>query len=345
MKQLPERAQLLLHALIENHIREGQPVGSRTLSKSSGLSLSPASIRNILADLEEMGLVASPHTSAGRVPTTKGYRLFVDSILQVKARDSQEIRLLKQQLDPENSVENLLETASKLVSELTQMAGIVTLPKRERIILKHIELLKLPSQRLLVILVLDDGEVRNCVIEAKKSYTPAQLERMGRFITEKFAGKDLETIRRELVDELKKAQENLNQQMQEMVNMANQAISAGLPEDNYYLSGQTNLMGFHELSEIDQLKQLFETFGRKREILELMDQCLNSDDIRIFIGEESGYAVLDRCSVIASPYHGGDTTIGVLGVIGPSRMDYYKAIPLVDATSRILSRVLEQKRH
>ncbi len=344
MTQLPERAQHLLHALVESHIKEGLPIGSRALSRSSGLSLSPASIRNILADLDELGLVTSPHTSAGRVPTTKGYRFFVDSLLKVKSLESQEVLSLKQELDPENSVENLLESASNLVSRLSQMAGVVTLPKRERVTLKQIELMKLPSQRLLVILVLDDGEIQNCVITAKKDYSPAQLTELSNYISEHFSGKDLDTIRLQLIKELHAAQEGMNQKMMDMVKVANDAFSSGAPDDSYFLSGETNLMGFHELSQMDQLKSLFEAFSGKREILELMDQCLSSDDIQIFIGEESGYEVFGNCSVVATPYSVEGQTIGVLGVIGPSRMNYHQVIPMVDATSRLLSSVLTQKK-
>ncbi|MGE5624576.1 MAG: heat-inducible transcriptional repressor HrcA [Bacillota bacterium] len=344
-KTLSDRAQHLLKALVERYIRDGEPVGSRTLSKDSGLDLSPASIRNIMADLEEMGFVTSPHTSAGRIPTAKGYRLFVDTLLKVQPLNETEVRLMRNQLDPaETSPQALLVTASQLLSAITRMTGVVTLPKREHVSWKHIEFLPLAENRVLVILVLDDGEVQNRVLHLERGYDAAGLQQISNYLNGHFAGRDILELRRGLLNELNRTRESMNDLMRAAITMADKVFQAHGGEPTYMMAGETNLMDFAELSDVEKLRRLFEAFNQKRDILTLLDKCIAAEGVQIFIGEESGYKVLDAVSVVSAPYHMGEGVVGVLGVIGPTRMAYERVIPIVDVTARLLSAALNPRK-
>lgn len=360
-QEIGERAQLILKTLVESYIREGQPVGSRLLARDSGLDLSPATIRNIMIDLEELGMVASPHTSAGRIPTAKGYRLFVDALLTVQPPDSGDMVRLKNQLNPGVGVENLLESASSMLSSITRMAGLVMVPRREHTVLRQIEFLPLSGDnRVLVIVVINGHEVQNRVIQPRRHYTESELQQAANYLNAMFAGKDLPTIRNCLLSEMGAARETLNGMMQTAVEMAEEifapapsdaqgrtsAVGGRMPgtaEPGYLLAGQTNLMDFAELSSVDKLRQLFEAFNQKRDMLDLLDQCMRAEAAQVFIGAESGCKALDECSIVTAPYEVEGQVVGVLGVIGPTRMAYHRVIPLVDVTAKLLGAALNQR--
>lgn len=345
-KALNERAQYLLKALVERYIRDGEPVGSRTLSRDSGLDLSPASIRNIMADLEELGFVVAPHTSAGRIPTVKGYRLFVDTLLTVKPLEEQEVRRMRTQFADEGNPQTLLMSASNMLSSITHMTGVVTLPKREHISWRHIEFLPLSENRVLVILVVNDGEVQNRVLHLERGYDAASLQQIGNYLNSHFAGRDIQTARTELLNEMHRTRESMNQLMLTAISMAEKVFEAHGKQEarSYMMAGETNLMEFAELSDMEKLRRLFEAFNQKQEILHLLDKCSAAEGVQIFIGEESGYKVLDEVSVVTAPYSVGDEVVGVLGVIGPTRMAYERVIPIVDVTARLLSAALNPRK-
>lgn len=341
--ELNERSLHLLKALVERYIQDGQPVGSRVLAKDSDLKLSPATIRNVMADLEELGLIHSPHTSAGRVPTVRGYRLFVDSLLTVRPLESRLLDYLAMGLESRGDEAcSLLEKASKLLSDVTRMAGIVTLPRRVAHSLRHIEFLPLSEARVLVIFVTDEQEVHNKIIHTDRIFNEAELQRSANFLNSVYSGRSISAIRDGLMQELELEQQKVNQAMLDAVNMARLAFDHK-PQEDYVLSGQTNLMGFSELSDMERLKQLFDAFNQKRSLIHLLDKCLAAEGVQIFIGEESGYQVFDRCSLVTSPYSVNDEVVGVLGVIGPTRMSYEKVIPFVDMTAKLLSAALNPK--
>lgn len=340
---LNERSLYLLKSLVERYIHDGQPVGSRVLSKDPQLNLSPATIRNVMADLEEMGLIHSPHTSAGRVPTVSGYRLFVDSLLTVKPLAASELTQLQSSLQADSDqAGDIVSKASKLLSEVTQMAGVVTLPRREAVALRHIEFLPMSNTRVLVIFVTDSEEVHNKIIHTDKHYSPAELQQAGNYLNSLYAGRSLAQIRERVIQDMETDRHRVNQGMIDAVNMAQLAF-AQQPKEDYVLSGETNLMGFSELSDMERLKQLFEAFNHKRGVIHLLDQCLEADGVQIFIGEESGYRAFDHCSLVTAPYSVNDRVVGVLGVIGPTRMAYEKIIPFVDVTAKLLGAALNSK--
>lgn len=339
--ELTERAQYLFKALVERHIRDGQPVGSRTLARDSKLNLSPATIRNVMADLEELGLIQSPHTSAGRVPTAQGYRFFVDSLLTIKPLDEGELRSLKAQFEQGEDPSRLLSAASSLLSDITSLAGVVMLPRREQVALRQIEFLALSDSRVLVILVVNEREVQNRIIHTTRRYSSSELTQAANFINEHFAGRTLREVRNRLIKQMQADREDMDRLMRSALEMAQQAFSEDENEDDYLMAGETNLMSYAEMSDMKRLRQLFEAFGTKRDILHLLDQSLAADGLQIFIGNEAGHEALDVCSVVTSPYTVGDQVVGVLGVIGPTRMAYGRVIPIVDVTARLLGAALK----
>ena len=343
LPELNEREQRLLKILVERYIQEGHPVGSRALSRESSLSLSPATIRNIMADLEECGLVTSPHTSAGRVPTVTGYRFFVDTLLTVRPLNVLEVKQLRDDFDAQDDANTLVETASKLLSSVTQMAGVVTFPRRETVAFRHIEFLRLSHGRVLVILVANEQEVHNKIIRPAKQFSAAELLQASNYLNSIFAGKDLSAVRATIIKDLQETRELMNLEMLHAIEMADLAFRNDEKQDDFVLSGETNLMDFSELSDMERLRQLFEAFNYKRDIIHLLDQCLVADGVQLFIGEESGYQALDNCSLVTSTYSVEDEVAGVLGVIGPTRMKYERVIPLVDATAKLLGAALNQK--
>jgi len=340
---LNERSLQLLKTLIERYISDGQPVGSRVLSKDSDLKLSPATIRNVMADLEDLGLIHSPHTSAGRVPTVSGYRLFVDSLLTVKPLELREVNRLQESLSAIGDQSQALGTASRLLSELTQMAGVVTLPKREILFLRHIEFLPLSHSRVLVIFVTNEQEVHNKIIHTSRLFSPAELQQAANYLNSIYSGRSLSSVRDAVLQELQDDREQMNQLMLDAIRMAQLAFEPDDKKEDFVLSGETNLMGFSELSDRDRLRTLFEAFSQKQGVIHLLDQCMKADGVQIFIGEESGYQAFDHCSLVTSSYSVSDEVVGVLGVIGPTRMAYEKIIPYVDVTAKLLGAALNPK--
>ncbi len=339
-----DRGQHLLRALIQRYIHDGQPVGSRTLLKDSGLDLSPATIRNVMSDLEGMGLVSAPHTSAGRIPTPKGYRLFVDTLVRYRQPADGEIKRIQAEIRGESdNPKGLVGAVSSMLSDFTSMAGVVTVPRAPHVTLRQIEFLPLSENRVLVILVINNREVQNRILHTDRDYSASELQQAQNFINEHYAGLELELVRSKLLEDLDSTRDSMNQTMHDIISVAQSAMDGAEESDNnYVVAGETNLMDFAELSDVDTLRGLFDAFSRKRLILELLDRSINANGVQIFIGEESGYEIFDGCSVITAPYHVDEDTIGVLGVIGPTRMAYDRVVPIVDVTARLLETALSQ---
>ncbi len=335
---LDRRAQILLKTLVERYIAEGEPVGSRALSRYSGLDLSPATIRNVMADLEELGFIASPHTSAGRIPTPRGYRVFVDTLLTVKPLDRVEISQLEGNLHPEHP-QKLISSASQLLSQLTHFAGVVVAAKRTSAAFRHIEFLALSEKRVLLIIVTPEGDVQNRILFTDRSYTPSELTTAANFLNQNYAGLTFEQIRGRIQGELRQLQSDMTTLMTAALEAGNQALSDS--SENYAISGERNLLDSAELSsDMSRLRELFELFERKTLLARILDMSSRAEGVQIFIGGESGIATLDECSVVTAPYEVNGTVIGTVGVIGPTRMAYERVIPIVDITAKLLSSAL-----
>jgi len=333
---LDRRAQLLLKTLIERYIEEGQPVGSRTLSKYSGLDLSPATIRNVMSDLEELGFIASPHTSAGRVPTPAGYRFFVDTLLIAKELPSDARLQLEDQIHPDNP-QRVVQSASLLLSQLTQFAGVVMTPRRRAITFKHLEFLHLSEKRVLLIVVTPEGDVQNRVLFTERDYSPAELLEAANYVNQNYAGLSLEDVRVRLQGELREIREHMVQLMQVALEASNQALAEG--HEQYVVSGERNLFA---VQDAGRLRQVLEMFERKTSLLQILDLSLRGQGVQIFIGGESGVNAPDDVSVVTSPYKVDGEVVGTVGVIGPTRMAYDRVIPIVDITARLLSSALSK---
>jgi heat-inducible transcriptional repressor len=340
---LDARARQLLRTLIARYIAEGQPIGSRTLAKASGLDVSPATIRNIMSDLEEFGLVAAPHTSAGRVPTSQGYRVFVDSLLETRPLGEPEFDQLRRELPTGGSTPDLLGSATALLSEMTRFVGVVSVPRREEFPFRHIDFVQLDAARVLVILVFTDGQVQNRVIQTQRPYGASELEQLANYLNTQFAGMRIDEIRVRLLREMQEEGVRLNTLLSTAVEVAQQAFG-GNADSDMLVSGQTNLMGRKDAADLDRLRELFEAFQHKRDLLQLLERCSRAEGVRLFIGEESGFAALDTWSLVTAPYGVGGRVLGVLGVIGPTRMAYERVIPVVQATAQIISSALKQAR-
>ena len=338
-RMLDQRAQILLKTLIERYIAEGQPVGSRTLSKYSGLDLSPATIRNVMADLEEMGLISSPHTSAGRVPTPLGYRFFVDSLLVMKPLESGELQRLEGELHPDNP-QRVIHAASHLLSQLTQFAGVVMTPRRA-MVFRHIEFLRLSEKRILLIIVTPEGDVQNRILFTEREFTPAELVEAANYLNQHYSGQTFEDVRSRLQSELSELRQDLIKLLTAAVDAGTKAVSEDATP--YIISGERNLLSLHELSQdMRRLRQLFELFERKTSLLQILDVSQRGQGVQIFIGGESGFSAPDEVSVVTSPYSVNGEVVGTVGVIGPTRMAYDRVIPIVDVTAKLLSSALSQ---
>jgi heat-inducible transcriptional repressor len=338
---LDDRAQHLLRVLVDRYIREGAPVGSRTLSRDSGLELSPATIRNIMADLEDMGFIESPHTSAGRVPTSKGYRFFVDTLVRLSPPRGKDIEVFQESLlEVAGNPQAVALSVSNLLSAVTRLAGVVTLPRRTHMALRQIEFLPLSGQRILAILVVNETEVQNKILSVRRDFSESELREAANYLTAQFRGRDLYQVRSQLLSDLRETRESMNQLMKEAIELAQQIFPSAEPDAQFVMAGETNLMDIEELADLEKLRGLFEAFSQRRDILHLLDQSLNAEGVQIFIGHESGYKVLDSCSIVAAPYVTEDDAMGVLGVIGPTRMAYERVIPIVDITAKLLGRAL-----
>jgi heat-inducible transcriptional repressor len=339
---LDDRAKHFLKVLVERYIQDGQPVGSRTLARDAGLDLSPATVRNVMADLEDLGLVTSPHTSAGRIPTEEGYRFFIDSLITVKPLDEREVGTLKERLAAAQDFGHLAESVSQVLSGVTHMAGVVMLPRREGVTLRQIELLRLSRERILAILVTNRGEVLNRVLHAPREFSPSELEQTANYLNHTYGGCTLHEMRSALLREMREDRRRLDRLMAFAVEMGSELLGNEADLDEFVISGQTNLMDFNDLADMARLRALFDAFTRKHDVLRLLDACVKAEGMQIFIGRESGYRQFDQCSLVAASYAVEDDVIGVLGVIGPTRMAYDRIIPIVDVTARLVGAALKQ---
>lgn len=349
MSEFPvnQRAQQVLKVLVERYIQEGHPVASKAIAEDASLKLSSATIRNILADLEENGYLASLHTSSGRVPTARGYRFFVDGLISVKPLETTEVQELRKQLDPELTMPDLLQCTGTLLSGLTQLIGVVSLPRRNRSLLRQVEFLPLSStdtqNRVLVILVLSDREVQNRIIHTDRKYSASELQQAANYLNSHYAGKDLVEIRKELSAAIQTDREKINELIQTALTMANKAfVATNEKSQDCVIAGQANLFQYSNEIDLQCLRNLFEAFTQKQEILELLSHSIEAEKVQIFIGKESGYEVLDDWSLVTMPYAVEGHLVGSLGVIGPIRMPYERVISAVDVTSKLLSAVLNQ---
>jgi heat-inducible transcriptional repressor len=335
---LDKRAQILLKTLIERYIAEGQPIGSRTLSKYSGLDLSPATIRNVMSDLEEAGFISSPHTSAGRIPTPAGYRFFVDTLLVVKPVESVDLQRLEGELHPDNP-QRVVQAASQLLSQLTQFAGVVMTPRRA-MTFKHIEFLRLSEKRILLIVVTPDGDVQNRILLTEREFTASELIEAANYINQHYSGQSFEEVRTRLQGELSELRQDLIRLLTAAVDAGTRAVSEG---EQYVISGERNLLSVQDLSQdMRRLRQLFELFERKTSLVQILDLSLRGQGVQIFIGGESGFTAPDEVSVVTSPYRVNGEVVGTVGVIGPTRMAYDRVIPIVDVTAKLVSSALSQ---
>ena len=341
---LDDRARALLKTLVERYIAEGQPVGSRTLSRASGLDLSPATIRNVMADLEDLGLIASPHTSAGRVPTARGYRLFVDTMLTARPLDMDrpdaEMVAAREQLHPDQP-RRVIAQAASLLSNLSSFVGVITAPRKASVF-HHIEFLRLGDRRVLVILVAPDGDVQNRVIFTARDYTQTELIEATNFLNAHYAGLTLEEVRSRLKTEIEALREEIAALMQAAVQAGTDALAES--SDSVVVSGERNLLGVEDFGQdMGSLRRMFDLFERKTELMRLLDVSSRAEGVRIFIGGESQVVPYESLSVVSAPYEVDGRVVGTLGVIGPTRMAYDRMIQIVDITSRLVGQALSQK--
>lgn len=336
---MDERARLLLKALIERYIADGQPVGSRSLSKISGLDISPATIRNVMSDLEDMGFVASPHTSAGRVPTPRGYRLFVDSLLTVQPLELQQTQIIQGRLqvaEPQRAI----QAAGQLLSNLSQFAGVVLTPRRAASF-RHVEFVRLSDKRVLLIIVTPEGDVQNRILMTERSYTHSQLVEAANVLNQQFAGLDFNEARRRLHDEVAELHAEIARLMEAAVQAG---ADASQQDDPVVITGERNLLGISDLSaDMGKLRALFDLFEHKTRLMDLLSVSSRAQGVQIYIGGESQLVPLDEMSLVVAPYEVDGKVVGTLGVIGPTRMAYERVIPIVDITARLLSNVLSQQ--
>lgn len=340
---LDPRTRQLLRTLIGRYLRDGEPVGSQTLARHAGLDVSAATIRNILADLEDIGLLAAPHTSAGRVPTARGLRVFVDSLIELRPPGERQIQLIQKGLATHVTTQEVLRETSARLSDITHFVGLVTVPRRDRFAFRHIDFVRLDERRVLAILVFIDGEVQNRAVEMPRPLSADDLEWIANYLNQNYAGLGLEEIRERLVTELDDERREVDKRMAATVALAQATLQVDAGED-MLVSGQTKLMGGAQgLADIGRLRELFEAFQRKSELLQVLEGCLRADGVRLFIGEESGVTSMEQCSLIAAPYAGSGRVLGVLGVIGPTRMDYDRVITTVQAAAQALSRTMAER--
>lgn len=339
---LDHRAENVLKNLVETYIIEGQPVGSRTLSKLPSLDVSSATVRNVMSDLEELGLIMAPHTSAGRIPTSQGYRLFVDSMLRVSALTHQVVNKLSSKFDHETDTEALLAHASDVLSDLTQFAGVVVLPSQSVTRFHQLEFMPLSDSRILAILVTEDGRVQNRVLPIEHNFVESELTEAANFFNHRYKGSTLEDVRRQLIKDMQQDNDEMHRINQTAIQAASRVITEedDKSASDVMVSGEQKLLDVPDLCQIETLQKLFDAFKTKRDLLDLLDRSMKAEGVSVFIGEESGYSALGECSVIASPYEIDGKVIGTLGVIGPTRMAYDEVISVVDITSKLLSQAL-----
>ncbi len=339
---ISDRAKLLLKALVQKHISDGQPVGSKTLMQASGLTVSAATIRNVMSDLEERGFLASPHTSAGRIPTAQGYRFFVDCLLQVQPLEQEAIKILRSELNPDKSTGELVQSASSLLSSITAQAGLVTVPRKDSGQLRQVEFLPLSGDRVLVILVVNQREVQNRIIHTQRAFSEEELNAAASMVNQRFAGRPLQQVQEQLLHEMQEARSQIDSYMQATLDLASRALDQEEGDEECLVAGESRLLGSASAEDMLKLRELFDAFERKKDLLHLLERSSQAHGVQVFIGEEAGYEVFGDYSVITAPYTDGARTLGVLGVIGPTRMAYERVIPIVDVTARMLSSALSR---
>jgi heat-inducible transcriptional repressor len=342
---LDDRARTLLKTLVERYIADGQPVGSRTLSKATGLELSPATIRNVMADLEEMGLIVSPHTSSGRIPTARGYRLFVDSMLTAQSQvittvAPEEVAAVREHLQPDQP-QRVIAQAAQLLSSLSSFVGVVTAPRKQSVF-RHLEFLRLGQQRVLVIMVAPDGDVQNRVIFTTRDYSQQELQEATNYLNAHYVNLTLEEVRGRLKDEVDQLRGEIAVLMQAAVQASTEAMAE--TQEQVVVSGERNLLGVQDFgNDMSSLRKLFDLFEQKTELMRLLDNSSRAEGVRIFIGGESGVVPYEELSVVSAPYEVDGRIVGTLGVIGPTRMAYDRMIQIVDITSRLMGSALSQR--
>ena len=337
--EVGERALHLFKLLVQHYLADGAPVASKTLAASTQVAVSSATVRNVMADLEARGLVFSPHTSAGKVPTHQGLRFFVDSLISVQPMDEWTVGELRGGLDPDMTPNQLVEAASGLLSRVTRLAGLVTMPRKDQVSLRQVEFLPLSGERVLVILVVNDREVHNRVVHTDRAYDETELVQAANYVNREFAGQSLAAIRAGVLASMRDDKARLDSMMQTTLDVASKAFAGDSDEPPYVVSGESNLVA--SLASIAEVRELFDAFARKGAIVHLLDRCMDSDGTHLFIGEESGYRLLDDYSLITARYEVSGAVAGVLGVVGPTRMAYDKVIPVVDATARLLGAAID----
>ena len=341
---LDERAQTLFRHLIQSYTKDGQPVGSKSLAQQSGIDVSSATIRNIMANLEHLGLVDSPHTSAGRVPTQAGYRFFIDSLLEVRDLGKSAEQTLNDTFTVDKTSNDLIQSASGILSQMTQLTGLISVSRPSKINVRHIEFMKLSDHRILVIMVINSDQVHNKVIQVDREYSDLELTEAEKLLSRYLIGSDFSAAKKQLLKEIKKHKDDVNNIMKSVLDVMGSVCGEDADQDALLTAGESNLLQFAELSDINKLRDIFAIFNQKRDLLHILDGCSDAEGVQIFIGSESGYTVLNDCTVIGAPYSLGDDVVGVLGVIGPTRIAYEKVIPAVDLTARLLSAALNTKK-
>ena len=370
--QLSERAELVLKGLISLYISDGNPVGSRTLSRETDLALSPATIRNVMADLEEHGLIEAPHTSAGRIPTQRGYRFFINGLLNVapleagamdkvinkaankatnkatnratnKAMEKQARSEIEERILGVTDPKSILTGATEMLSQITSFAGIVSIPGKSRAHIRQIEFLRLSRQRVLAILITEDGQVQNKILSTHRQYNESELVEAANYFNACYGSRTLHGVRAELLAHMRQDRRSMHREMRTALSIARRFFDDDDLEDdreNVLVSGENNLLSIPDFGELEKLKQLFDTFKTKQVLFDLLQKSMFADGVNIFIGEESGYRMFRECSVIAAPYKVDNQKVGVLGVIGPTRMNYDEVISAVDITAKLLGSAL-----
>lgn len=340
---LLERSTKILHAIINEYILTGEPVGSRTISKKYNLDLSPASIRNAMADLEEMGLLSQPHTSAGRIPTDEGLRYYVDCILKVRELTKQEKQTIKSGYRPLNlEIIDVMKETSLLLSKISRYTGIVLAPKFNNRIFKHIEFIKLNENQILIVFVSKEGIIHNKVIQIEENLSQDELYKFTRYLNEILTGLTLREIREKIIDEMKK-ESNMYDRLLSRALKLSQKVFGNYPDDDIYIGGKCNIFDFPEFCDVEKMKTILRTFEEKNILIKLLDKAMEADGIQIFIGTESQFQEMEGCSIVTSPYTWKDYALGTIGVIGPTRMNYCDVVPIVDYIAKMVSKTMDTR--
>jgi len=340
---LNDRSQLLFKNLMGLYLNEGKPVGSTTLAKMPGIGLSSATVRNVMADLEKIGLIHSPHTSSGRVPTDEGYRLFIDSMLTYQPLSDQSLVSIRESLSASLSQDDLLESTSKLLSGITGMTSLVLMPKKEQEVLRHIDFVPLSANRVLVVLVFNDQDVQNRIIELDKQFAQEDLQEAANFLNAQCVGRNLAEAKQLLMSRMEMIRTTTNEFMSSIVTATDHVLEEQIVKQiPFIVSGQTNLLNYQELASSEKLKALFNAFDQHTDMLSLLDKSMHAKGLQVFVGNECGNKIYQGCSVVTTPYEVDGEILGVLGVVGPSRMNYEKVVPKVDMTAKVLGSLLRK---